>query len=656
MVERNVSYLYYLKKNTNMKKISILMLLASLLLIYSCRTETFSESQSDQEILNSFDSKIISNLISIKKVKKEIKNWDQISISLKKIKGNISNKQIESDNVLYRKIVDNNLGMVTYTLALTSYSIDHPYYLIQQIIVNKNGEEHIQYLKISPNTPPSFKGEDVLPTLTGFIETLDQNLSVSHITYYENGKIVKNSVGNNGNSNKTSTCVTYTEVVAVNCTNGDNHQPGQACTGGSPSGYAHYNTITYTVCIYSNGAPPGGTTPSQSGGLEGGYVLDEQLNSLLINPTFEYADYITDPSHNLLLHAVREWIPSNITDINGNLSSLNQRIKLFADNEQMFYDLEIYNQNTPNVMNAEAADYSIRVYEMFKFLMNYPTLENAVAVNRSVKILDLNRMISWNDYFPIFKSLGKIIYDNPDVLWEEIEIPLQLNIKINNINLLKETLEDWADINRVKPTTKFKKHAKLNCIYNKAKTSANFNQYLKNFDGRFSTAHLLFDLKSLPSIHNAETEPPLGYWIKININSSNLNRPTLDIARTFMHEIIHAEMFRILLSLAPTSNGEINTLTITQMLQNSDYPGLYDYFRRYGLNNMQHEQMAAHYRGIIKNFLKQIDNSFTEAQYDALSWQGLKGTESWNQLTPAQKQNIDSTFTNWNQTASHSCP
>jgi len=123
-----------------------------------------------------------------------------------------------------------------------------------------------------------------------------------------------------------------------------------------------------------------------------------------------------------------------------------------------------------------------------------------------------------------------------------------------------------------------------------------------------------------------------------------------------MHEIIHAEMFRILLSLAPTSNGEINTLTITQMLQNSDYPGLYDYFRRYGLNYMQHEQMAAHYRGIIKNFLKQIDNSFTEAEYDALAWQGLKGTERWNQLTIAQQQSIDSTFSTWNQSASHNCP
>lgn len=212
---------------------------------------------------------------------------------------------------------------------------------------------------------------------------------------------------------------------------------------------------------------------------------------------------------------------------------------------------------------------------------------------------------------------------NPSVTWPLFENWFIINPILNN-TLQNELFEDWSDPNRVKPTSRFKNHAKLNCIYNKAKTSANFNQYLKNFDGRFSTAHLLFDLKSLPSIHNAETEPPLGYWIKININSSNLNRPTLDIARTFMHEIIHAEMFRILLSLAPTSNGEINTLTITQMLQNSDYPGLYDYFRRYGLNNMQHEQMAARYRGIIKNFLKQIDNSLLKHSMMPYLGKGLK--------------------------------
>jgi hypothetical protein len=62
---------------------------------------------------------------------------------------------------------------------------------------------------------------------------------------------------------------------------------------------------------------------------------------------------------------------------------------------------------------------------------------------------------------------------------------------------------------------------------------------------------------------NARTIPPVDFIIEIQINSNNLNRPDLSIARTFIHETIHAEMFRKLLSLA-SSNGQIDV----QMLRN----------------------------------------------------------------------------------------
>ena len=222
---------------------------------------------------------------------------------------------------------------------------------------------------------------------------------------------------------------------------------------------------------------------------------------------------------------------------------------------------------------------------------------------------------------------------------------------------MQDFLSDLNNPDIVKPTLRLKNNVRLNCIFNKAKTSANFKQYLTNFDSRFSVAHLLFDVKSLSnSTANAQTSPPDGYWIKITINSNNLNRPTLDIARTFMHEIIHAEMFRILLSLAPTSNGQIDIVQLNSMLNSQNYPGIYDYYRRFGVNNMQHEQMAAHFRGIIKNYLKQIDSSITDSQAESMAWVGLQGTVAWNNLGTTNQTNILNTYNNWYNSATRNCP
>lgn len=175
-----------------------------------------------------------------------------------------------------------------------------------------------------------------------------------------------------------------------------------------------------------------------------------------------------------------------------------------------------------------------------------------------------------------------------------------------------------------------------------------FQSYLQNFDGDFSVAHLkLSSSTSLPNDINAETTEPINYLINITINENNLNRPSLDIARTLIHEIIHAEIFRKLLSVAGQPNIPWSNEFIISIKDN--YPGLYDYYLRFQYNipvgqeatSAQHEAMAQHYRGIIKNALQQFDNSSNSQEtYDALSWVGLGGTTAWNNLSSNEKMNI----------------
>lgn len=41
----------------------------------------------------------------------------------------------------------------------------------------------------------------------------------------------------------------------------------------------------------------------------------------------------------------------------------------------------------------------------------------------------------------------------------------------------------------------------------------------------------------------------------------------------------------------------------TNKLSSGDYPGIFDYNSRYGVNGVQHQQMASHYITTISNLL-----------------------------------------------------
>ena len=226
----------------------------------------------------------------------------------------------------------------------------------------------------------------------------------------------------------------------------------------------------------------------------------------------------------------------------------------------------------------------------------------------------------------------------------------------NTLNNSNDIINKYLDILlSINSTESFKNNQKLNCVFEKVKNTKGMNYYLKNFDNKFSTTNLIFDAStSVSSNAYANTTPPINNNIKITFNTNALNRPILDIARTFMHETIHAEIFRKLLSLAP-NNGQIDVQLLNTMLTQHNYPGLYDYYTRFGINGMQHEQMAAHYREIIVNFLKEIDPSLSEEQYKAMAWVGLQDTTTWDELSDSEKLNIENTYLNWYNNANQNC-
>ena len=170
------------------------------------------------------------------------------------------------------------------------------------------------------------------------------------------------------------------------------------------------------------------------------------------------------------------------------------------------------------------------------------------------------------------------------------------------------------------------------CVYTKLKElSTGFKNAIQKFDGEFPVSHLKFVSGNLGNNTRGETAPPINYSITVTLNNnsseSGVNfRPNLLTAKTIIHEVIHSEMFRKMLSLSNT-NGNISATKLNQMLQQGDYPGMLDYYTRFGVNGFQHQQMANHYRGNIADVLAQFDkNAHNRQFYLDLAWEGLDKT------------------------------
>ena len=119
-----------------------------LLLLFACRSELDGTNAQNEETLPTSSSKMMSKLISVKNLNNKIQNWEQVIASLQKFKKKEFAKLQSNSNIFYREIIDSQNNIITYTLPLTSYSSQNPFYLIQQIIVPQNGQQRIQYLKI----------------------------------------------------------------------------------------------------------------------------------------------------------------------------------------------------------------------------------------------------------------------------------------------------------------------------------------------------------------------------------------------------------------------------------------------------------------------------------------------------------------------------
>lgn len=201
------------------------------------------------------------------------------------------------------------------------------------------------------------------------------------------------------------------------------------------------------------------------------------------------------------------------------------------------------------------------------------------------------------------------------------------------------------------------------CVYEKmVDSNNNINWILENFeDGdKPSQFSLQFEMSStLDNLTNASFATPQQSGVPntfvIKINSNTLpQRTSLGIARTILHEGIHARLWEF-----AYRNGKT--------VDPNDFPGVYEYMRTHE-KNWDHQQMADYYRNTIAQGLKQFDNSqHSDSYYDALAWEGLAEikdanndyeliyTEAWKKLSTSEQQEILQIITNEKQNGSKEC-
>lgn len=203
---------------------------------------------------------------------------------------------------------------------------------------------------------------------------------------------------------------------------------------------------------------------------------------------------------------------------------------------------------------------------------------------------------------------------------------------VEMINALKDG--DVVDLKyRVILDSSFANNPCLMGVYTQLGGSATFQSYLKKFDDDFFVDNLILSVGIDPDYPTASavTYQPKNGLIEIKFNPQKLNTPSLNIAKNFAHEILHAEMFKKLLDLSKKNEIPWSAEFIESIRH--DEPKIAEYYTMYlydipiggSISNPQHEYMAQLSIGTIVGILKEFDNTQSEDLYTAVAWWGLMG-------------------------------
>ncbi len=182
---------------------------------------------------------------------------------------------------------------------------------------------------------------------------------------------------------------------------------------------------------------------------------------------------------------------------------------------------------------------------------------------------------------------------------------------------------------------------KVGCVKEKLEKGGDaslLSKLLKGFKLSNSNLDVIFHVENLGSSVNGITRhnPNTGE-ISVIINSQMMNRSSLQLARTVLHECFHAHMF-----------GKLHQGKLHNSLPEPNFEKDFkEYEKKFGEDNAQHDYMADKYRKHMKEGLREYFrnesyyqnaiSNFDGNMYwkgedfmlECLTWTGLKKTNAW---------------------------
>jgi len=297
--------------------------------------------------------------------------------------------------------------------------------------------------------------------------------------------------------------------------------------------------------------------------------------------------------------------------------------------------------------------------------------DNEVVLKRREQLVISNDDSSQKDILKLEKAWG---YQKSDSIYAKVDLDnLIIKAGKNSDNFhdkkklsILRMKDDFLNFEQIVLDSSFLQHKRFKSLYKSLINGrTTIREYLGNFESTFSTANLYLKVDANFSTNQPSnlwdalgiTVPPVEYNIEVIFNtdpylpSSADKFPKIILAQGFMHEIIHAEMFRKLMSIPYNRYTNPNGVTREEhgkflISIMNEYPGIWDYYSRYEWNtttpsDAQHEQMAEHYISTMSQALAEYDNNkYPIAFYEALSWNGLIETTAWENLTTIEQKSI----------------
>ncbi|WP_313094152.1 hypothetical protein, partial [Empedobacter sp.] len=507
--------------NKHIKEITLISgCITSLLFSYGCSEELFVDEQNRNEkelIVKERTSTRIEKLSSLP----EFNSFLNENIIQNKFSKSAKKTSLDGEKNVF--VVEKN--------GTTSYSIIfYNEYGFDILVYNKGEKESSMIVKFIPDSKTK---NNSFEDFTGLVKYFTLKGTLLGENRFENAKPITTPTNPQKSNKGSSNCSSTTITIAFPCNSGK-HYPGESCDL-SGSERAYYEYYTYTNCYvdefpYPDGGGGGFGNPGDGPGPGGGGGgFSEFAFAIFLNTN----------------------------------TDLSQKYMTLSDDKKQYIEY-VYNSQgeyiTQFAINLLSSNSSIELYQFVKWVDWYKEYKLS---NTNVESYFMQNP---QDLQILFALGADFFTQNPNISWDYLE---NWFFNGNNLNssVMNEYLQDLKNPDIVKPTKRFKNNTKINGIYNQAKTASNFKQYLKNFEPTFSVAHLLFDIGETTQGNYAVTSVPKDYWIKITFNQSVdwNNTPKIIIADTFMHEMIHAEIFRKLLSIGST-NGNIDVNKITQYL------------------------------------------------------------------------------------------